>query len=44
VREGEQVLLGDTRTDAGSALFGPEVRHQVLCRRHWVRRETARGA
>ena len=44
VREGEQVLLGDTRTDAGSALFGPEVRYQVLCRRHWVRRETTRGA
>jgi thymidine kinase len=44
VREGEQVLLGDTRTDAGSALFGPEVRYQVLCRRHWVRRETARTA
>lgn len=41
VREGAQVLLGDTRGDAGSALFGPEVRYQVLCRRHWVRRETA---
>lgn len=32
-----------TRTDAGSALSGPEVRYQVLCRRHWARRETARA-
>ena len=40
VREGAQVLLGDTAS-AESTLFGPEVRYQVLCRRHWVRRETA---
>lgn len=44
VREGEQVVLGDTRTDAGSALFGPEVRYEVLCRRHWVRCETRPAA
>lgn len=45
VREGAQVLLGDTgpRRGAGAALFGPEVRYQVLCRRHWVRRETGPG-
>jgi len=41
VREGEQVVLGDTAASRG-ALFGPEVRYQVLCRRHWVSRETAR--
>ncbi len=40
VREGAQVLLGDTASTE-STLFGPEVRYQVLCRRHWVRRETA---
>ena len=38
VHEGEQVLLGDTAPVDG-ALFGPEVRYQVLCRRHWARRE-----
>ena len=41
VREGAQVLLGDTAT-TGGALFGPDVRYQVLCRKHWVARETAR--
>lgn len=40
VREGATVLLGDTAT-AGGALFGPDVRYQVLCRRHWVARQTA---
>ena len=40
VHEGEQVLLGDTAPVEG-ALFGPEVRYQVLCRRHWARREAA---
>jgi thymidine kinase len=40
VHEGEQVLLGDTAPVEG-ALFGPEVRYQVLCRRHWARREPA---
>jgi thymidine kinase len=34
VHEGEQVVLGDT-APTGGALFGPEVRYQVLCRRHW---------
>ena len=42
VREGEQVLLGDTGGSTG-ALFGPEVRYQVLCRRHWTSRQTACG-
>lgn len=41
VREGQQVLLGDTTTGEG-ALFGPEVRYQVLCRRHWTARDTGR--
>jgi thymidine kinase len=41
VREGEQVVLGDTAAEAESTLFGPEVRYQVLCRRHWVGRRTA---
>jgi thymidine kinase len=44
VREGAQVVLGDTAADASSTLFGPEVRYQVLCRRHWVRRQTGPGA
>ena len=39
VREGAQVLLGDTAATAG-ALFGPDVRYQVLCRRHWMSRST----
>lgn len=39
VREGQQMLLGDTAS-ADGALFGPEVRYQVLCRRHWVARQT----
>ena len=46
VREGAPVLLGDTAAPAVDALdeavFGPEVRYQVLCRRHWVSRETVR--
>lgn len=41
VREGEQVLLGDTTGAGGGALFGPDVRYQVLCRRHWVARQTS---
>ena len=32
---GEQVVLGDTKSTSG-ALFGPDVRYQVLCRRHWA--------
>jgi thymidine kinase len=44
VREGEQVLLGDTAPPAVDALdghvFGPEVHYQVMCRRHWARGET----
>jgi thymidine kinase len=44
VREGEQVLLGDTAAPSVDALdeavFGPEVHYQVLCRRHWARGET----
>ncbi len=39
VREGETVVLGDTSAPGG-ALFGPEVRYQVLCRRHWFARDT----
>ncbi|MBC7372554.1 MAG: thymidine kinase [Frankiales bacterium] len=39
VREGARVLLGDT-TATGGALFGPDVRYQVLCRKHWMTRET----
>lgn len=42
VHEGEQVVLGDTAPARG-ALFGPEIRYQVLCRRHWARRETGPG-
>ena len=38
VHEGEQVVLGDTTAPEG-ALFGPDVRYEVLCRRHWARRE-----
>jgi len=38
VHEGEQVVLGDTARGDG-ALFGPDVRYEVLCRRHWARRE-----
>jgi len=38
VHEGEQVLLGDT-TPVDGVLFGPDIRYQVLCRRHWARRE-----
>lgn len=41
VREGQTVLLGDTAT-AGAALFGPDVRYQVLCRKHWTERRTSR--
>ena len=44
VREGAQVLLGDTAAPPvetlDEAVFGPDVRYQVLCRGHWVRRET----
>ena len=43
VHEGEQVVLGDTAPVEG-ALFGPDVRYQVLCRRHWSRREPAPAA
>lgn len=39
VHEGEQVVLGDT-SPGRSALFGPEVRYQVLCRRHWAAKQT----
>ena len=39
VREGEQVLLGDAAAGEPS-LFGPEVRYQVLCRRHWTEGRT----
>ena len=39
VREGAQLLLGDTAA-IGRALFGPDVRYQVLCRRHWMSRVT----
>jgi thymidine kinase len=38
VHEGEQVVLGDT-TPVDGVLFGPDIRYQVLCRRHWARRE-----
>ena len=38
VHEGEQVVLGDTAPASG-ALFGPDIRYEVLCRRHWARRE-----
>ena len=38
VHQGEQVVLGDTTAVEG-ALFGPDVRYEVLCRRHWARRE-----
>jgi len=40
VHEGAQVVLGDTTTGPESTLFGPQVRYQVLCRRHWARRQT----
>ena len=40
VHEGAQVLLGDTAAGEPS-LFGPEVRYQVLCRKHWARRQAA---
>lgn len=44
VREGARVVLGDTTRAAADALdpavFGPEVRYQVLCRRHWMACET----
>ena len=40
VREGATVLLGDTAAGTGDRLFGPDVRYQVLCRRHWVARDT----
>jgi thymidine kinase len=43
VRVGKRVLLGDTAPPSVDALddtvFGPEVRYQVLCRRHWSRGE-----
>ena len=39
VHEGAQVVLGDTAPEGGT-LFGPHVRYQVLCRRHWVDRAT----
>lgn len=39
VHEGAQVLLGDTSTGAGPSLFGQEVHYQVLCRKHWARRQ-----
>jgi thymidine kinase len=32
-REGAQVVIGDTGEEAGTA--GPDVRYQVLCRRHY---------
>ena len=40
VHEGEQVVLGDTSLRPDAALFGPEIRYQMLCRRHWARRQT----
>ena len=44
VREGAQVVLGDTAAGGrGGALFGPEVRYQVLCRRHFVAGDTGPG-
>lgn len=43
VHEGEQVVLGDT-APVGGALFGPEVRYQVLCRRHWRSRQPSAAA
>ncbi len=38
VHTGEQVVLGDTAPAEG-ALFGPDIRYEVLCRRHWARRQ-----
>ena len=43
VHEGEQVVLGDT-TPVDGVLFGPDIRYQVLCRRHWARREPRQRA
>ena len=40
VREGQTVVLGDTASSTG-ALFGPDLRYQVLCRRHWMSQQTA---
>jgi thymidine kinase len=40
VREGAQVVLGDTASDGRGQLFGPDVRYQVLCRRHFVAGDT----
>ena len=43
VHEGEQVVLGDTAPHAqalDAGVFGPEVRYQVLCRRHWTEGRT----
>lgn len=44
VREGQTVVLGDTllgdRPGSTGVLFGPDVRYQVLCRRHWMSRQT----
>lgn len=39
VHEGPQVFLGDTSHPSEDQLFGPEVHYEVLCRRHWARRE-----
>jgi thymidine kinase len=48
VKEGAQVVLGDTAPSPVDALdeevFGPEVRYQLLCRRHWVHGRTGPGA
>jgi thymidine kinase len=45
VHTGEQVVLGDTAPSPVDALdgavFGPEVRYQVMCRRHWALGQTA---
>lgn len=38
VHEGAQVVLGDT-APANGTLFGPDIRYEVLCRRHWAGRE-----
>jgi thymidine kinase len=45
VHTGEQVLLGDTAAPPVDALdeavFGPEVHYQVMCRKHWARRQAS---